>query len=98
MTGRPSFNYPAFHAAAGRLRSAGYEALCPTAGEQPPSPDEALPWQHYMRLGLRLLLDAEGVALLPEWEASRGATLEVHLARALDMPIRPVDEWLRGAA
>jgi hypothetical protein len=38
--------------------------------------------------------DADGIALLPGWERSRGANLERHVALALELPVETIDTWL----
>lgn len=93
MTGLADFNYPAFGEATAALRSAGYTVLCPTEADHGAEPG-ALPWEEYLRRALADLLQARGVALLDGWWRSRGAQLEVHVARALGMPCEPVDLWL----
>ena len=94
MTGMPDHNYPAFDTAAERLRSWGHLVLNPTILEQHnPTPGTPQPWDWYMRRALRMLLDAEGVALLPGWASSRGATIERDLAMSLRMPVRHWRDW-----
>lgn len=91
MSGLPDFNYPAFHAAAGRLRRAGFEVLNP-AENKPPCEDPS--WADWMRAALGQLLRADGVALLPGWRESKGATVERNLARDLNVPALTVPAWL----
>ena len=94
MTWLPDFNFPAFRAAEEELRSCGFDVRSPTdcdGGSQDKS------WDFYMRLALRMLLECEGVAVLPGWENSRGARIEVSLADALGMPVRVVDAWRESA-
>ena len=99
MAGLPEFNYPAFDAAASALRALGHIALNPTEVERHnPTPGTPQPWDWYMRHALRMVLDAEALALLPGWEQSRGASLEVHVARALGHDVRPLAEWLEAGA
>lgn len=40
---------------------------------------------------------ADGLAVLPGWESSKGANAEVALARALAIPVNFVSHWLRAA-
>lgn len=90
MTGYPEFNYPAFAAAAADLRARGFEVVSPTEVSDDVAPDDYTterPYGWYLRRSLRLLLDCDEVYLLPGWEGSTGARLEVEVARALRMPI-----------
>lgn len=83
MTGLPDFNYPAFNSEAARLRALGWTIENPAQNAAP----AGSAWADYMRLALRQLLLCDGVALLPGWESSRGATLEVRIAGALLIPV-----------
>lgn len=91
MSGYPDFNYPAFNAAAERLRAAN------DLVENPAENPEEIDWQGYMRTALAQVVRVEGVAVLPDWQMSRGATLEVHVAHALQLPVLTVDHWLAKA-
>lgn len=94
MTGLPDFNYPAFNTAAHTLRAAGYDVLNPTQGRATPTEDEdGMTWADYMRLALVLVTQSDGIALLPDWQNSRGARLEVDVARALGMQVRMLKDW-----
>ena len=95
MTGLPKYNYPAFDAAERQLLAAGFEVLNPTTIEKyNPTPGTPQQWDWYMRHALRMVLDASGLAVLPGWENSRGARLEVEVADALGMTVQPVGRWL----
>lgn len=85
MTGYPDLNYPAFFAAEEAVRALGHETLNPARHPSQKS------WADYLRLDLADVLAAEQVVVLPGWEASRGAALEVHVAHALGMPVVPID-------
>lgn len=89
MSGLPDFNYPAFHAAAQQLRDAGYEVVNPAESRLP----EGSQWVDYMREGITGLITCDGLALLPSWDTSRGALLEVTIANGLGFPIRSVKRW-----
>ena len=97
MTGLPEFNYPAFEAARLELQRAGYEVLCPTDSEQHNDTGAPQTWDWYMRHAIRMVLDADGIALLPGWEQSRGAGVEVNLAFELGVEFIPVESWLHRA-
>lgn len=99
MTGLPEFNYPAFNAAARMLCGFGYRTLNPVDAEKAnPTPGTPQHWTWYMRHALRMVLAADALALLPGWENSKGATLEVHVARALGMEAEPLEYWVERAA
>lgn len=89
MTGYQDKNAAAFLHAEERLASIGYTVLSPWSLEG----DGTQTWHWYMREGLRMLLRAEGVAVLEDWHCSVGAMLEVQVAQALQMPVKPVLRW-----
>lgn len=91
MTGRPDLNFPAFYRAADALRNAGHDPVNPAdnGGGEP-----GMAWADYVRRDMLDMLTCEGLALLPEWSESRGALLEVHVARELGMRVETVEEWL----
>lgn len=93
MTGRPEFNYPAFARAEKLLRDCGHDPINPTCGESAPTDQTAKPWEWYMRRSLQQVLDAEGIALLPAWEASRGAILERNVGLSLGLPVEDIGWW-----
>ena len=83
MTGLPEFNFPAFHAAAARLREAGWESVVNPAGNFGGRTD--MPRASYLRADVALLVTCDAIALLPGWEESPGATLEVIIAAELGL-------------
>ncbi|WP_246541602.1 DUF4406 domain-containing protein [Pseudomonas rustica] len=83
MTGIEDFNYPAFNAMAERLRAAGYDVENPADHGTVDGAD----WADYMAYDLTRLGLCGQVAVLPGWENSKGARLEVHIARELGMPL-----------
>lgn len=75
MTGYPDENRPAFFAAEYLLRMVyGCAVLNPARW-----PD-GLSWVQYLRLDVAMLRGASVVVLLPGWESSRGARIEIDLA------------------
>lgn len=90
MTGYYLLNFPAFNTAAKLLREHGYTVLNPADY----GADPAHTWADYLRRDLYDVLAADTVAVLPDWQASRGAVLEVHVAQQLGVPVVPVDVLL----
>ncbi len=83
MSGYKDFNYPAFQKEAAKLRALGHIVHNPAENPAPPCGT----WEGYMRLSIAQLMRCKVVRLLPGWEASRGARIEVRTARDLDMMI-----------
>jgi hypothetical protein len=88
MTGIEEFNFPAFHSAATDLRAKGFEVISPAEIEHP-----IQTWEACMRNDIRELMRADKVAVLPGWEKSKGAKIEVQLASALGMDIIDAYTW-----
>lgn len=87
MTGLPEFNFPEFFRAQAYLEVRGFDVLNPA--RRPAVDGES--WASCLRKALRDVLDADAVALLPGWETSRGAVLEVNVAASLGMPCQPLN-------
>lgn len=89
MTGLDELNYPAFEEAAKLLREAGYKVV---------SPHECIiedkSWRGCMKVVLHEMINAEGIALLSNWQLSKGAKLEFNIAYELEMPAQSVQFWL----
>lgn len=87
MTGWPDHNFPAFNAAADKLRAAGHDV------ENPADKGiiEGWSWEDYLRYDLKILCDCDAICLLGEWWASRGARLEQDVAQQLKLKI--MFEW-----
>jgi Domain of unknown function (DUF4406) len=90
MTGMPDLNKAAFLAAADSLAGAGYKVVNPVYNGVP----DSAPWQEHMRVDIAMLVGCDGVATLPGHMASKGARLEVHIARQLHMPVMSVAQWV----
>lgn len=90
MANRPHLNKLAFGAAAACLRVQGHVVFNPSEadsgwGDYGTTPQFAR--REYMRRDLPILLECDGVALLPGWEESAGARLEATVATECGLPL-----------
>ena len=83
MTGFDDYNFPAFNAEADRLRAAGWHVENPADHGVVDRAD----WADYLRYDIGRLATCEAIALLPGWSKSKGARLEVTIAKALGMTV-----------
>jgi hypothetical protein len=94
MFGYADRNEGVFKAVQRSLETRGYSVISPWQAEaENPTPGRAQSWDWYMRKCIMLLLQCEGVAVLPDWECSAGARLEVQIAQALKIPVKPYAAW-----
>jgi len=94
MTGYPDHNIPAFFAAEERLRALGYKPNNPARNNGPTATEaiedarnSGLSWSDYMRLDIRRLALCDSICVLPGWQNSKGANLEVDIAERLGIPV-----------
>lgn len=89
MGGLPDHNFPAFARAAARLRDMNYEVVSP---HEIKHKDNGVPgsiaWGDYLRQDLIEMLTCDGIIIMPGWERSRGATLELHVATQVGMSVQ----------
>lgn len=100
MSGRPRWNFDAFAQAAAELRALGYDVVSPAeldlADGFDPDAVLAIDPQEYERLLMRSLgamLQCDAVALLPGYETSRGARLEIEVARGRGLYINTLQSF-----
>lgn len=97
MSNKPLFNFPAFFDAEEQLLNLGYAVMNPAhndgvtiteALEMAGSPERPnKPWAWYMKRDLPQVVKADILCLLPGWQESKGARLEVTVAKALGIPL-----------
>jgi len=85
MTGLPNHNYEAFNQLAYDLRT--WDKFIVLNPAENFGGKQGLDRKEYMRIDLCHLLQAEVVVLLPGWVKSKGAKLEVTIAKELGLPI-----------
>jgi hypothetical protein len=49
--------------------------------------DERWEWEDYMKADIKLLMDCEGICMLPNWRLSRGAIVEHNLGCTLGLKV-----------
>lgn len=84
MTGLPNFNYDMFHLYSELLRDRGYEVFNPAEAHDG---DQGLPLWKYYAADLPEVASADAIAVLPGWQASTGARIEVLVAQKLDKKV-----------
>jgi hypothetical protein len=90
ITGDPDYDKK-FLKEEDRLFSLGYEPVNPAAFIS-----RKEEWSKAMRTAIRAMLLCDGVSLLPDWKKSKGAKIEVRLARELKMDVRDNSKWLKA--
>lgn len=88
MTGLPELNFPAFRAAARKLREMGFSVVNPADS----TANEGKSWTECLRNDLRNMLTCDALVLLPGWSKSRGANFEVSVAKRLEMPVVKLED------
>lgn len=83
MSGIPGHNFPAFMSWAQHLRAEGWDVVNPAEIAQVSQAD----WHACMRNDVRELATCDAIALMPGWERSQGANLELHIAHRLGMEV-----------
>ncbi len=86
MSGIDDFNFPAFESAFSALSEKGIDVVSPHRIEHhEPQGRGTLPYATYIRAGLKLLLECDVIILLPGWQRSKGALIEMNTAKACQM-------------
>jgi hypothetical protein len=82
ITGYPDDNKPAFDRTAEILRASDFAVLNPHDLDLI---DKVETWEDNLKRDIRYLVDCDAVLLLPGWDKSKGARLEVSIAYHLGM-------------
>jgi hypothetical protein len=97
MTGYDQWNFPAFFEAEKQLLSLGCQVINPAHNDGPTlelalesagvpeRPNHS--WAWYMRRDLPHVLEVDALCVLPGWQKSKGASLEVQVDEAMGLPI-----------
>lgn len=98
MRGYVDFNYPLFNAVAKELHNCGYEIENPAqtdAAVQERADAAKHPLSVYMERDLADVAKTDAVFVLPGWESSEGAKIEVNVAFMLGHPVYTLPEFER---
>jgi hypothetical protein len=97
MSGHENWNFPAFFEAEEQLKALGHTVINPAHNDgetieealksagNPERPNNS--WAYYMRRDLPSVMAVEAICVLPGWQNSKGATLEVQVAEAIGLPL-----------
>jgi len=83
MTGVEDLNYPLFNLVAEALRDDGFEVVNPAElqhNRNPEATEVEVTRAEYMTLDLPYVIACDILCLLPDWEQSRGANVELLVA------------------
>lgn len=83
MTGYAEKNFPAFEEMSEKLISLGFIPINPARNED----NLHERWADFMKPDLVDMLYCSAIVTLPGWEKSKGATMEVNLAKELEIPV-----------
>src|ERR1041385_5525529 len=92
MTGYPEKNFPMFHKVAAQLRRKRHTVWSPAEADISIGFDPVMNFDnkqmgYFMKYELPIVCSSDAVAVLPGWEKSLGANLEVHVARICNIPV-----------
>lgn len=90
MRGHHNFNFPAFFAAEAALKAAGFEVENPAHNPRGHLVD-------HLRLDVERIARSDAVVLLDAWTQSKGATLEVRMAKYIGMPVYLAASIIEGS-
>ncbi len=85
MRGYPDNNFPAFHAAAMRLRSVGWTVIDPAELDEEEGSTDRYSIDYYMKRDISKIVDCTAIYLLEGWEKSVGANLEYSVAAGIGL-------------
>jgi nucleoside 2-deoxyribosyltransferase len=96
MRGYDNFNFAAFDSAAANLRALGHTVFSPADNDRAKGyvgkPIDDIKRDCIMDDLTYIAREAEGIALLPKWQASMGVAVEVALAKFLNLKIIELTE------
>jgi hypothetical protein len=58
---------------------------------------ENVKWETCLKYNLKIIVDCDVLVLLPNWKKSRGAKLEVHVAKALGIRVIEFNDLIKEA-
>lgn len=86
ITDMPNKNIDEFEKYEQKFNNLNFEVINPHKLHSPMQ-IESFTWSDFMRADIKAMMDCDLVAVLPGWDKSKGANLEVYIARSLAMPI-----------
>ena len=91
MSGKQDRNFNAFSRASAQLRDSGHTVINPAEFFDT---SKHAPRSVYMKYAIKNIITADIVGTLSGWQESRGAQLEVEVARECGIPVVPYEQIL----
>lgn len=88
MSGYDDMNFPAFFSAEEKLKKIGFDTINPASIGK----NSDWTWEDYMRRDIKSMMDADIIVTLSGWEGSKGAAIEVKIAKSLGIPVYSLRE------
>ena len=97
MSGKPDSNFSLFQQAAEILRERGFYIISPVELDLEEESSSS-PWGHYIGRDVHVLIDkCDAIILLPDWQMSKGARIELFVAITCGHALfeyADAEEWL----
>ena len=92
MTGYFNKNYEAFFSASSKLKKRKYRVINPAELDKKDVKDT---WEECLKRDIKALMECDAIGTLSGWENSRGALLEIYIAKQLKMPVHSINYFLK---
>jgi len=92
MSGIKDWNFPAFHDAANKIRTLGHQVTNPAEHFDGRTD---LYYDEYIEQAMKAIRKCDTIVLLPKWEMSEGAAVELKAATQRLFDVFELEEFLR---
>jgi hypothetical protein len=95
MSGLPNYNRDRFNEIEYLVRELGYDVVNPAQIDlDEDGPDVVHTWEHYIKRDLSIIIEkCDGIVMFDDWQNSRGATLELYVAKQIGLKVYGIDTY-----